>query len=48
MNKIDKGLQGDATSLLVSEKNFQVGFLCSYVPTCDPRAGVSFDPKRII
>ena len=52
MNKIDKGPQGDATykalSLPVSEKNFEVGLLSSYVPTCDPQGGVSFDPRRII
>ena len=29
-----------ALILPVSEKkNFEVGFLCSYVPTCDPRVG---------
>ena len=49
VNKIDKGLQGDALSLPVSEqKNFYVGLLCSYVPTCDPRGGINFDPKGII
>ena len=55
MNKTDKGLQGDATyqslslSLPVSEKkNFEVGLLCSYAPTCDPQDGVSFDPKGIM
>ena len=38
-----------ALSHPVSEKkNFEVGLLCSYVPTCDPRVGVSFDPKGII
>ena len=26
------------------EKNLEVGFLCSYVPTCDPRGEASFDP----
>ena len=30
------------------EKNFEVGFLCSYVPTCDPRGEASFDPMSII
>ena len=30
------------------EEEFEVGLLCSYVPTCDPRGGVSFDPKGII
>ena len=29
-------------------KNFEVGFLCSYVPTCDPSGGASFDPRSII
>ena len=28
------------------KKNFEVGFLCSYVPTCDPRDGASFDPHE--
>ena len=27
-----------ALGLLVSEKNFEIFFLCSYVPTCDPPA----------
>ena len=30
------------------EKNFEVGFLCSYVPTGDPRGEASFDPTSII
>ena len=30
------------------KKNSEVGLLCSYVPTCDPRGGISFDPKGII
>ena len=30
---------------VLEKKNFKVGPLCSYVPTCDPRGGVSFDPK---
>ena len=34
--------------LPVSEKeNFEVGLLCSYVPSCDPRGGASFDPRGI-
>ena len=34
-----------SSKLPVSEKkNFEVGLLCSYVPTCDPRSGASFDP----
>ena len=38
-----------ALILPVSEKkNFEVGFLCSNVPTCDPRGGTSFDPTSII
>ena len=38
-----------ALSVPVSEKkNFEVGFLCSYVPTCDPQGGASFDPLNII
>ena len=38
-----------ALILAVSEKkNFEVGFLCSYVPTCDPMGGASFDPMCII
>ena len=56
MNKIDKGLQGDATykkSMLYPFQfqrrgNFEVGLLSSCVPTCDPWVGVSFDPKGII
>ena len=32
-------------SFPVSEKkNFEVGLLCTYVRTCDPRDGVGFDP----
>ena len=35
--------------LSVSEKkNFEVGFLSSYDPTCDPRGGASFDPTNIM
>ena len=35
--------------LPVSEKkNFEDWLLCSYVPTCDPRGGASFDPRGII
>ena len=31
----------------VSEKkNFEVGLLSPYVPTCDPQGGVCFDPKE--
>ena len=56
MNKIDKGLQGDATYQKTKlypfqfqrRKKFEVGLLCSYIPTCDPRGGVCFDPKGII
>ena len=58
MNKIDKGLQGDATyqkSKLYPFQfqrrrimNYEVGLLCSYVPTCDPRGRISFDPKGIV
>ena len=58
MNKIDKGPQRDAKyqiskikALILSvsvKKNFKVGFHCSYVPTCDPRGGASFDPTSII
>ena len=29
---------------VTEKKNFEVGFLCSYVPTCDPRGEASFDP----
>ena len=53
MNKIDKGLQGvlhtkvNALSLQVLEKkNFEVGLLCSYVPTCDPIVGSVLSPKE--
>ena len=51
MNKIDKAPQRDAKYqiLVVSEKkNFEVGFLCSYVATCDPQGGANFDPTSII
>ena len=37
-----------ALSLPVSEKNFEVGLLCSYVPTCDPQGEASFDPQDMI
>ena len=38
-----------ALSLPVSEKkNFEVGLLCSYFPTCDPGRWVNFDPRGII
>ena len=52
MNTIDKGLQGDATyqkSKLYPfqfQKNFEVGRLCSYVPTCDPQGGSVLTPKE--
>ena len=37
------------TSQKVSErKNFEVGLLCSYVPSCDPRGGANIDPRGII
>ena len=37
------------TSQKVSEKkNFEVGLLCSYVPSCDPRGGANTDPRGII
>ena len=55
VNKIDKGLQGDATyrkyklyPFQFEKNNFEVGFHCFYVPNCDPRGGISFDPKGII
>ena len=53
MNKIDKGLQRDATYQKSKFYPFQfyrieVGLLCSYAPTCDPLGGVSFDPRGII
>ena len=36
----------NALSLPVSDKkNFEDGLLCSYVPTCDPLRGASFDPR---
>ena len=38
-----------ALRLSVSEKkNFEDGPLCSYVTTCDPRSGASFNPWGII
>ena len=37
----------NALILQVSEKkNFEVGFLCSYVPTCDPLVRASFVPHE--
>ena len=30
------------------EEDFEVGFLCSYVPTCDPWGEASFHPTSII
>ena len=37
------------TSQKVSErKNFEIGQLCSYVPSCDSRGGANFDPRGII
>ena len=37
------------TSQKVSErKNFEVGLLCSHVPSCDPRGGANIDPRGII
>ena len=37
------------TSQKVSErKNFEVGQLCSYVPSCDSKGGANFDPRGII
>ena len=55
MNKLGKGPQGDAIlsnikalGLQVSKKkNFEIFFLCSYVPTCDPLNGASFGPRGI-
>ena len=29
------------------KKKIEDGLLCSYVPTCDPRGGASFDPTSI-
>ena len=29
-------------------KNFEVGLLCSYVPSCDPRGGTNTGPRGII
>ena len=38
-----------ALSFPVSEKkNFEVGLLCSYVPTCDLWVGASSDPQDMI
>ena len=34
--------------LPVSEReNFEVGLLCSYLPSCDSRGGASFNPRGI-
>ena len=30
------------------EKKTEDGLLCSYIPTCDPQGGASFDPRGII
>ena len=39
------GVNSKAPCLPVSErKNFEVGLLCSYVPSCDPQSGTNFDP----
>ena len=36
------------TSQKVSErKNFEVGLLCSYVPSCDARGGANIDPGAL-
>ena len=55
MNKLGRGPVGDATYQIsnlhrpVSEKkNFEDGLLCSYVPTCDPRGGASFNTRGIV
>ena len=38
-----------APCLPVSErKNFEVGLLCSYVPSCDLQGRANFDPRAII
>ena len=37
------------TSKKVSDrKNFEIGLLCSYVPSCDPRGGANIDPRGIM
>ena len=46
MNKIDKGLQGDAT--YQKSKLYPFQFQRNYLPNCDPGGAVSFDPKGII
>ena len=56
VNKIDKGLQGDATYRKSKLYLFQfqrrrilkLVFFVPLVPTCDPRGGISFDPTSII
>ena len=56
MNKLSRGPQGDAKKQNIkalrltvsSEKSFEDGILCSYVPTCDPRGGANLDPRSII
>ena len=53
MNRLDTGPQGDAIysvpnikalCLSISEKNFEICLLCSYVLTCDPWAGPDLTP----
>ena len=43
------GVNIKAPCLPVSvRKNFEVGLLCSYVPSCDPRGVASFNPRGTI
>ena len=51
MNKMDRGLQGDATyqnlsSIPSSFREEEVCLRCSYVPTCDPVVGSVLTPKE--
>ena len=56
MNKLGRGPQGDAIYQISKlqafqfseKKNFEIFFLCSYAPTCDPRGRPNFDPRGII
>ena len=53
VNKIEKGLKGDATYrksklYLFQFQRRRILKLVFYVPTCDPRGGISFDLKGII
>ena len=48
-NRTENVNSREYTSQTVSQrKNFEVGLLCSYVPSCDSRGGANIDPRDII